>query len=396
MRDINDRKRAEREMRDRAEQQALIAELGVRALASDDIEPVFEEAAEFVAATLEVELSAIAELLPGAGEIRLRAGVGWSEAVVGTLTEPAPARSQWGYTLGAGEPVVSDDLRGEQRFVPSPVALASGAVSAAGVVIHGRDRPFGVLGALAKRQRTFSASELSFMQAVANVLAMAVQRVDAENRIIEVRENERRRIARDLHDEALQDLTDALAVASVASPGAGDAEQRLERLAPALRRVGSQLRGAIYDLRLAAEENRPFPELLTALVDLQRAMSSRREIELDLGEGTPAGPLGKTGTEILRIVGEAIINARRHSGARRIQVAASGSATRLSVEVSDDGRGFDAESTRMPARGAGLTGMRERVGLLQGELEIRSEPGAGTLVSLSVPLARERSGPSRA
>ncbi|MEA2363329.1 MAG: hypothetical protein QOD71_2474 [Thermoleophilaceae bacterium] len=395
-RDVTLRKRAEQEMHDRAEEQALIAELGLRALATDDLDPVLEEAAEFLAQMLDVELTAIAELLPGEGEIHLRAGVGWHEAVIGTLNEPAPAESQWGYTVGAGDAVISEDLPAEQRFIPSPVALANGAVSWAGVVIHGRDRPFGVLGALAKRRRMFSGRERRFMQAVASVVALAVQRVDSERRIIEVRDNERRRIARDLHDEALQDLTDAQAQASMASPGEGDAEERLERLAPALRRVGAQLRGAIYDLRLAGEDNRPFPELLTALVELQGAMCDGCEIELDVGEGTPAGPLGNRGTEILRIVGEAIVNARRHADARRIRVAASGSGKQLSIEISDDGGGFDAARTLTAARGVGLMGMRERAALLEGELEIRSEPRAGTVVGLSVPLARERSRASRA
>jgi PAS domain S-box-containing protein len=383
-RDITARKRAQQETHDRAEEQALIAELSLRALASDDLDPVLDEAVEVVARVLNVELTTVAELAPGEGEFRLRAGVGWREGAIGTLNEPASGDSQWGYMVAAGDAVVSEDLKAERRFSPSPVALDNGAASGAGVVVHGRDRPFGVLGALSTRRRGFSEPELNFMQAVTNVLALAVQRVDSESRIIEVRENERRRIARDLHDEALQDLSDALAQASLPGSGAGAAEERLERLAPALRRVSSQLRGAIYDLRLAGEENRPFPELLTALVELQRAIGARCQIELEIGEGTPAGSLGSSGTEILRIVGEAIINARRHSNCGQIRVVAAGSATQLSIEVSDDGGGFDV--TLASSGGVGLAGMRERAAILDGELEIGSAPGAGTVLRLTVPL----------
>jgi GAF domain-containing protein len=245
-------------------------------------------------------LTGTAELLPAGKAIRIRTGLGWNEGVVGSVTEPAAPESRWGYTLASPIPVVSEDLGSDQRFAASAVAVVHGAISGAGVVIQATERPFGVLEALSTTRRSFSASDVSLMQAVANVLATAVQRVEHESRMIEVRDNERRRIARDLHDEALQDLTDAIAQASTAQPG--NAEQRLGRLAPALRRVGSQLRGAIYELRLAGEESRPFPELLTALVELQRAKAADCDIELELGEGTPPGPLGKSGTEILRII----------------------------------------------------------------------------------------------
>jgi PAS domain S-box-containing protein len=390
-RDVSERKWAEQEILRRTEQQALVAGLGLQALAGDDLDALVRVAVTLVAGTLDVELTGVAELAPGGEAIRIRAGSGWEEGVVGARMEPATPRSQWGYTLTSHAPVVSADLGSERRFQASAVALAHGAVSGAGVVIQATDGPFGVLVALSTDRRAFSASDLNLLQMVANVLAMAVQRVEYERRIMEVRDHERRRIARDLHDEALQELTDAIAQAGAARPGAGDAEQRLDRLAPALKRVGSQLRGAIYDLRLTEEEGRPFPELLTALVDLQRAMTAAdRDIELDVGDGTPAGPLGKRGTDILRIVGEAIINARRHSDARHIRVAASGSAERLSIEVADDGRGIGTAPTPTAPGWFGIQGMRERAVLLDGDLAITCEPGGGTRLRLSVPLDRDR------
>jgi DNA-binding NarL/FixJ family response regulator len=213
-----------------------------------------------------------------------------------------------------------------------------------------------------------------------------VQRVEYENRILDVRDNERRRIARDLHDDALQGLTEAILEAGGRAAGSADAQERLARLAPILKRVGSQLRGAIYDLRLAAEESRPFPELLTALVELQRAVAVDSELELQIGPGTPVAPLGRPGTEILRIAGEAMNNARRHAEARHVRVIASGSAKRLRIEISDDGWGFDTDRALAAGRGTGLKGMRERAALLDGDLEIVSELGAGTRVRLTVPL----------
>ncbi|MEA2271168.1 MAG: hypothetical protein QOC64_3778, partial [Solirubrobacteraceae bacterium] len=324
-RDISDEKAAEEERARRARGEALVAELGQRALATEDVQGLLDDAVALLARTLGVDLAKVAELLPSGDRLLLRAGVGWDKGVVGHATEPAGRESQAGYALGAGEPVVADDLAAEPPFGVSPVVREHGAVSAATVVIAGRDRPFGVLGALATRPRAFSRSDVNVMQAVANVLGAAVARREAEHALLAVKEAERRRIARDLHDEALHDLTYALAEADRArrdiAAGTGAGAQRLSALVPALKRIGEQLRGAIYDLRLAGEQDRPFTELLEGLVTAHRAMAAECDVALQLGDGVPAGSLGATGTEVLRILGEALTNARRHAGAGHVRVA---------------------------------------------------------------------------
>jgi two-component system sensor histidine kinase UhpB len=205
----------------------------------------------------------------------------------------------------------------------------------------------------------------------------------------EARDAERRRIARALHDDALQGLSDAIALVAMAdrttteSPLTG-------RLLPVLQRVGEQLRSAIYDLHSGIEEQTPFVELLARLVDEHRAMVGECEIQLEIGDGVPQGSLSVTGVEVLRVVGEALTNARRHAEAERVRVHVWRSSDELWVEVSDDGRGFDT-ARPAPAMHRGITGMRERAELLNGRLEIHSEPGAGTRVRLEAPLANETS-----
>jgi signal transduction histidine kinase len=106
---------------------------------------------------------------------------------------------------------------------------------------------------------------------------------------------------------------------------------------------------------------------------------------LEVGDGVPNGSLGVAGIEVLRILGEALTNARRHAEARRVRVRVWGANDRLCAEVADDGRGFVSAIAASPAHN-GITGMRERAELLKGRLEIHSAPGFGTRVRLDTRL----------
>jgi PAS domain S-box-containing protein len=326
-RDVSERKRMEHERQRRAREQVLVADLGLRALASDDLQALMAEAVELVGRTLDVALAMVAEMPPGSDEAIFRAGVGWREGVVGRAIERGHD-SQGGYALLRGEPVVAEDQANDPRFKRSALADEHGVVSALTVTIASPAEPFGVLEALSTRRRAFSESDVSFVQSVANVLAGAVERRRANERLAEVREVERRRIARELHDQALQDLTHALALAG-RMRGADGSPSGSDELTAALKRVGEQLRGAVYDLRLGDERETPFHELLESLVGVHRAIAVDSEIELDVGTGVPRDALGAVGAETLQVVGEALTNARRHAGGRSVRVAIWGAAGKL-------------------------------------------------------------------
>jgi CheY-like chemotaxis protein len=113
-------------------------------------------------------------------------------------------------------------------------------------------------------------------------------------------------------------------------------------------------------------------------------MAVECEIDLDVSWEPPADLVGNRGIEALRIVGEALTNARRHSGARHIRVSARGSEVGIGVEVTDDGRGFDPDAPSSGTDGMGIKGMRERAALLDGALDIRSAPGTGTTIQFEL------------
>jgi PAS domain S-box-containing protein len=211
------------------------------------------------------------------------------------------------------------------------------------------------------------------------------ERKRAEEQMQEVREAERTRMARDLHDEALQELVYALQEVRTrqALSRKGEQGDGLEEIAKSLRRSLEGLRTAIYDLRLGGDREQSFVEMLEALVELNRRNSPEREIKLSI-EDSFHPPFTRTKeVELLRIVQEALTNVRRHSRAHRVRVAVGASTSKLWAEVSDDGRGFD------PAKehgGMGTRGMRERACALGGDLKIKSKPGQGTKVCFEAAL----------
>lgn len=217
-----------------------------------------------------------------------------------------------------------------------------------------------------------------------NILRDITESKRAQESLRRVTEAERERIARDLHDGVLQDLSYTAAAIGMIMLQAGDAKlkDQLQAAIDAVRRGAHGLREAVNDLRLEDEEGRPFTELIEALVRRHRTMARNVEISLDVGEQIPPAPMGETGTQVSRIIQEALTNARRHSRAEKISVSLWMDGDDLLAEVADDGLGFGPETPP----GVGISSMRERAALSGGELEIESQLDHGTNVRLRVPL----------
>jgi len=207
----------------------------------------------------------------------------------------------------------------------------------------------------------------------------------AEEALGEIREAERRRIARELHDVVLQDLTYALQSLRISPrmPEGADRDAEAGRQVEALQRSVSGIRDAIYDLRLEGAGEQTLARSLESIVELSRQLSPGCAFGLTVGEGFPRDGRGPLAVEVARVVQEALANVRRHSGAEHASVRLLVRGDEALVEILDDGRGF-APGT---AAGMGLTGMRERAASLGGELEVEGSAGSGTRVSLRVPLA---------
>jgi two-component system, NarL family, sensor histidine kinase UhpB len=212
-----------------------------------------------------------------------------------------------------------------------------------------------------------------------------MRRLEAERRragsaALRAQEEERARVARDLHDEVNQSLTGLLlrleAVREAAPP----------ELEPELAATRSLANQAMQELLSLARQLRP-----TALDDLGLAAAIAGQLEQVERSGlaaelTTEGDFSDLDDDVqlvvYRVAQEALTNAARHSGAQRIATSLRRTSDGVDLEISDDGRGFAFEQSE---RGLGIGGMRERALLIGAELTIESRPGDGTTVRLSVP-----------
>ena len=220
------------------------------------------------------------------------------------------------------------------------------------------------------------------------------RQVEEKTRIIarqierDATQQERERIARELHDTVEQELTGiAIQLGNARLHVAETPHRATAALELAQRMLGhcrKEARASIRDLRSIALEQRG---LAGALAELLPAQVAAGGAQLTFhAEGTPAGLAATDEIHLLRIAQEAVANAARHAAARNITVRLHFTPEAATLEVGDDGCGFDPEAP--PPRGHfGLCGIRERANKLRATLAIQSAPGAGTRLRLSVPVA---------
>src|SRR5581483_6462815 len=251
-------------------------------------------------------------------------------------------------------------------------------------------RAIGVIAAHDKtgRETRFSDADLRLAEIFAGRAAVAVdlsQRVarDTVRRVIDAQELERRRIARELHDETGQALTSILL--GLKAIRAAPTEAEAERAEADLREL---VVNALQDVRSLAVELRPAAlddfGLVPALERLAATFEERSGIRtsVDSGLGEERLP-AETETVLYRLVQEALTNVVKHAGAERVSIVVTRREGGVSAMVEDDGAGFRPEDVRTDA--LGLVGMRERLALLGGSLSVESTPGRGTALVAYVP-----------
>ncbi|SIN77987.1 GAF domain-containing protein [Singulisphaera sp. GP187] len=185
---IAERACAEEQLRRRAHQQAIVAQFGQRALEGIGLPALLDEAVDAVRRNLEVEFARITELSPQGDFVSMKAGAGWVEDLADTVPVGVGTRSFSGFSLLSADPLVVDDLGQETRFEVPPFLRRHGVVSAISVKIHGRGRSFGTLEAFSRDRRPFTPDDAHFLQALAHVLATAIQRKRDEQELSRIKD----------------------------------------------------------------------------------------------------------------------------------------------------------------------------------------------------------------
>jgi signal transduction histidine kinase len=247
----------------------------------------------------------------------------------------------------------------------------------------------------------FSEEDERLLQAFAASAATAVATAqsasnEAVQRSVRASEQERRRWARELHDETLQELAGLKVLLSGArrSDDRARLDAAVDQAVEMLTHGIANLRALITELRPAALDDLGPEPAVQALVERVRVQSGL-EIELDVRlayeQGrTPHRHVPEVEVAIYRLVQEALTHLVKHAGARHATVGISDSEEdqgHVVIEIADDGRGFDPDET---GSGFGLLGMRERVALVRGRLDVTSRPGEGTRLRATIPVQRRQ------
>jgi signal transduction histidine kinase len=305
-----------------------------------------------------------------------------------------------GAAVSTREAQIVNDVRKDARYVLPPMPINVRTELAVPIVLG--DEVFGCINI--EGVNPFDDDDVTSIQIIADHLAVAIKnaRLSSEARQAAVM-RERQRLARDLHDAVSQALSSiSLMSQSLVSAWRRDpaeGERRARRLEELSRLAFSEMRALLRELRPDSATSGTDAASTAGIADVKRmglAAALQRfavvlapqtpHIRLDFSGYRPQGAMLEE--SLYLICREALSNAIRHSGAHRVDVRALVDADVLTLQVQDEGRGFDP-AERSPDRaeqGIGLHTMSERAAVLGGVCEIRSSPGRGTTVCIRIPL----------
>ena len=346
------------------------------------------------------------EQADGGETLRVVASIGLQRPDLAQASRLRPGEGLAGLAAATRRPVISEAIAQDVRFVNRAWAAAEGFGS--GILfplLHG-ERVIGILSVFLRRRHIFTEEEVDLVQVLAAHAAIALEnaRLFEEARVgrarllsltaqvVSAQEDERRRLSRELHDEAGQALTALrISLGLMHDEVPADAAALRHRLAEA-----ATLTDAVTDqVRQIAQALRP-PALdalgvNAALEGCCRDFSRRAQLTVEYtGTDLPL-PRETIGIQLYRVLQEALTNVAKHARARRVQVRLEPMDGMIQLVVEDDGAGFDPEAWagHRSGMGIGLIGMRERIEQLQGHLEIASQPGRGTRLVARIPAPEE-------
>jgi two-component system nitrate/nitrite sensor histidine kinase NarX len=402
---LGEKAQLEREVRSTAEELELkSARLGalyrvaLESSRSLDLDQVMRAGLENALAVMEMHAGEIHLVEPPPHHLRLRASVG---------TPPDFAREEelickgecfCGSIVGSRQTSVISDLDPDKR-VTRLACRRHGFRAVAAVPLKARGQALGVLTLHNRMPREFSEDELALLSALGDQLGVAIENAqlytEMESRVQELSRQlqhlavlkERVRLGREMHDGFAQALSVLNLKLQMAQGGNnGPVANTLAEMREIVDATYEDVRQAISDLRMPLT---PDASIVATLSDYAQNFALRYNLQAQIKvapEAAEARCSPDVLIQVIRITQEALANVRKHAHAEHLEVRFVRIDGRLKIQIRDDGHGF-VPTTTAPAPGHyGLSIMRERAASYNGELEVHSQPGAGTTISLTVPV----------
>ena len=370
-----------------SQQLQSLQEVGNALATETDIEKLLDLIVRRLRELLKARVVALA-LPSGSSELRFAAVAG-ADDLLGTTISRSGSKS--GAVLERRRSERIDSVLDDPE-VHQEVSRQLAARTGMWVPLIARDQAIGVLEIHDKEalDPRFNHDDFRLAETFAARAAVAVelsQRVarDAVRRVVQAQELERQNLARELHDETGQALTSILLGLKPLEEALADHPARA-----ALAELREHVVSALQDVRRLAVELRPAVlddfGLGPALERLTDAFGEQRDIRIHFHSALGETRLpSEVETTLYRVVQESLTNIVKHANARNVSVSVARREFTVAAVIEDDGAGFDQRAVR--EGGVGLLGMRERLALVDGRLEIESRPGAGTTIVAEVPLS---------
>ncbi len=405
-RDVTEEKRIKASLLRRNQQLSIINAVATTVNQSLQLEDILDRSLEAVLRLTEVDMGAVFLYEEYQGSLRLMAYRGISEEAAQIAATMGLLDSSCGGVVEHGQVVIVPDLsRYKGRRARS--LQREGVNTLVHVPLTIKGNTLGSMCVGTKQGREFSREDQELLKAIGSQIAVAIENarlyaeVQAKERMrgelfkkaINAQEDERKRIARELHDETSQSLTAMLYAAEEAL--------EMKNIAAIRKKIGAMRELAqhtldgvhklIFDLRPSMLDHLG---LAPAIRWLAKSRLEARGVRVVIQEKGEIGRLpAEIETALFRVVQEAITNIAKHSAARNVVIQYECRGDKVHVRVEDDGVGFnvaDIEISPDTPRGLGLIGMQERLELLGGEMYVHSSPGSGTAIEIIVPSVNGR------
>lgn len=389
--------------------QESLATLGVYALEQDDLKAIMHRAVQQTCINLEVESTFIAQHNPEQDTLKVVAETGCK---CKELKINNDAKWDLGYTLQSGKSVHVSDYNEESRFAISPILKHRDFKSSVLVAIRGAEDTYGVFGFYALEKRSFSESELNFIQMAANIVGMAIERRQAQKRLEQTNAQLREEMKRSrqyqkdilknniierwelggyLHDNLGQMLASAKIIIhdieNKLKPNDTGIAEQIDTLNSIIDKGIEGIRNLTHDI-IPVDIEKEGVEY--AFHFLMRQTQKLYDINcmLKMNKIVTEIKNRKMATHLYHVVQEAIKNAVMHGAAKNITVIVRESDDNLILQVADDGVGI---SNKKRSNGKGLRIMKHRMDLLGGTFnieDISDDKATGTRVTITLPLEK--------